>query len=367
MNCKNCNAVMTVNVEEKQFVCPYCHNVEPFDSISKEEIQELLKEALKDANKENKKMVQNMMETHRKEVALVQTESTAKRVATYVVLTVAAMFTFVMMAFGLSTEYKALGVVSLIQFVLIIVAIFTKAIAKDEKSRRLSVASSTCSIIAALLVVVWVATMAITSGGGDEKSYMDDVYSKDYDWPSQKDGFAAAIPKIGDRPDYAYVHDRECSITLQNATQDMFNEYVEQAKKDGFTIDVTVTDNTYNAYNEDDLELDVSYLASSKIMYVKLYDAIEWSSPLVWPTQGVMKEVPKPDSDSAFIETMSNSYFKAFINDVTPDKFMEYIETCLAAGFDGRYDGGTYFYADKGDANLSIELKRNKVMEISVH
>lgn len=365
MNCKNCNAAMTIDTENKKFICPYCHSVEPFDNISKEEIQQLLKEALRDANQANQEAIRKMMAKQQQEIELARTESTAKSAATYVVLTVAAAFTFIMMLFGYSTEYKVVGVVSMLQFALIVVAILTKAIAKEEKSKRLVIASNVCTIAAALLVIPWFIGMAMPSDDSNKKTYLDDIYARDYYWP--KEGYAAAMPRYRDQPDYSYVGDREAKATLLNMTEDDYNAYIEQCKKDGFDIDVTAKNKEYNAYNADDQEINVNYISGEKTVYVKLYDAIEFSSPLVWPTQGVMKEVPKPDSDSAFIETMSGDFFKAYIDGMSQEKFMDYVQLLMEQGFDGRYSGGNTFYCDKGEASVSLELKRNRVLQITVH
>ncbi|MBQ6094276.1 MAG: hypothetical protein IJL09_02635, partial [Lachnospiraceae bacterium] len=53
MNCKNCNAVMKADVERKLFVCPYCESTEPFDGVSKKELEGMLHDAIRDVRKES--------------------------------------------------------------------------------------------------------------------------------------------------------------------------------------------------------------------------------------------------------------------------------------------------------------------------
>ncbi|MBP5281983.1 MAG: DUF2179 domain-containing protein [Lachnospiraceae bacterium] len=217
-----------------------------------------------------------MMAKQQQEIELARTESTAKSAATYVVLTVAAAFTFIMMLFGYSTEYKVVGVVSMLQFALIVVAILTKAIAKEEKSKRLVIASNVCTIAAALLVIPWFIGMAMPSDDSNKKTYLDDIYARDYYWP--KEGYAAAMPRYRDQPDYSYVGDREAKATLLNMTEDDYNAYIEQCKKDGFDIDVTAKNKEYNAYNADDQEINVNYISGEKTVVYCVITRIELSS-----------------------------------------------------------------------------------------
>lgn len=362
MNCKNCNAVMKIDTQKKLFICPYCNSTEPYDSTSKEEIQELLKGAMHDANKESKKMMKQMLEAHRKELAADKAESTAKQTATYVALSVFGIFTLIMTMFGFDTEYKATGVVSLIQLILIITAIIAKAASAGGRKRKASVTASACIIAASLMVVPWFVSLTITPE--KKNADKDEIYQRDYYWPEE--GFAAAVPRWGDQPDYAYVSGREFDATILDATEDVFNEYVEQCKKDGFTLDATSTDRTYNAYNEDGLELDVSLV--SGYIYIDLYDAIEWSTPLVWPTQGCMKAVPKPDTDEAFVVSMSENFCEFYVNNMPMDKFLAYVEECTNAGFEGRYENDSRtFWGKMGDVSLSLKFKRDKIIHITVY
>ena len=369
MNCKNCNGMLKIDTERKLLICPYCGATEPFDSTSKEEIQELLKDALKDANQENQRMMERMMATHRQEMELANTERTSSKVALYVILTVAACFAFIMAMFGLDTEYKASGVVALIQFGLLIAAIILKAASKnDSEKKSASVAGNFCMIAAALLVIVWVIALGVASNQeSSKKTYMDEIYARDYYWPDE--GFAKVVPRWGEQPDYSYAGEREFSATILNATDEVFASYVEQCKKEGFSIDVTEDATDFNAYDEEGNELDLNYIPSAddRPIYVKMYKALEFGN-LVWPTQGMMKEVPQPEAEEMMVESMSADFFKAYVNIGSREKFLAYVQECMDAGFDGRYEAESdNFYGDKGDIRLSMELKRNRIILITVY
>lgn len=373
MNCKNCGGTMQVDAENKLFICPYCNATEPIDSSSKEEIEELLKGALKDANEESQKMMRDMLAAQQREMALASASKTSARVALYVVLTVAAVFTLIMALFGLTTEYKASGVVALIQCILLLSAIILKANSQGRPDRRsISLVANWCIISAALMVLVWLFALTVSSDTSSKRNAdKDEIYQRDYYWPEE--GFAKTVPRWGDQPDYSYVNDREFSATILDATEEIFAQYVAKCKEEGFNVDVTEDATHFNAYDEAGNELDLDFLQNVEDdpIYLKMYKALEFDA-LIWPTQGILKDVPQPDSEEMMVESMATGFFKAYINDMSPEKFLAYVQQCMDAGFDGRYEkDSNSFYGTKRDGDdsvtVSIELKRNRVMLITVY
>ena len=372
MNCKNCNAIMKVDTENKFYICPYCNATEPFDSTSKEEIGELLKDAIKDVDQESRKMMQDMMDKHQRKMALANEEKNSTNVAIYVMLTVAVCLTMIMALFGLTTEYKASGVVALIQFGLLMGSFILKATAqKDHGKKHMSVVANWCMIAAALMVLVWFVAILVQPDPSSNKSGKNEIYEGDYYWPEE--GFAEVVPRWGEQPDYAFVDDHLFHATILDATNEIFAQYVEKCKQEGFNVDVTEDATNFCGYDKAGNELNLSYLQNVEDhpIYIKMYKALEFA-PLIWPAQGNLKEVPTPDSEEMMVETMPSDYFSAYVNDMPQEKFIDYIQQCVDAGFDGKYEkGSNTFYGDKivGDKTikLSLELKRNRVMQITVY
>jgi len=363
MNCKNCNAVMKVDVERKLFICPYCNATEPILTTSKEEIEELLHDAMKEAERESREMVAKAVETKRQEEMISDTAKSLKNVALYIGLTAALCVTVILGIFGVTTEgYTASGVVAFIQAALFFAAIVLHAASYEDKSR--SVASTVCAIAATLCIIPWFVAMVSAKTPADEKHYLDDVYALDYDWPTE--GYAAAVPHCGDKPDYAYVGDREFTATIRFADKEKFEDYVKTCKAEGFTLDAEESDTTYHAYNDLDNELEVEFYPEPSEIYIKMYKAIEWSE-FTWPLQGDLKALPAPEADEIFIESMSTDYFKGYVNGFSRQKFLDYVQECMDAGFDGRYEGGNRFDAQKDKVRIILELKRDKVLEISIY
>jgi hypothetical protein len=148
---------------------------------------------------------------------------------------------------------------------------------------------------------------------------------------------------------------------------------VAKCKEEGFNVDVTEDATHFNAYDEAGNELDLDFLQNVEDdpIYLKMYKALEFDA-LIWPTQGILKDVPQPDSEEMMVESMATGFFKAYINDMSPEKFLAYVQQCMDAGFDGRYEkDSNSFYGTKRDGDdsvtVSIELKRNRVMLITVY
>ena len=369
MNCKNCNAAMQIDTQRKLLICPYCNSVEPFDHASKEEIQELLKKALSEANQENRKMIEKMIAEHQRKMAVVKTGNTAMNVTLFVTLGIALTITLIMTMFGLTTEYKASGVVALIQTVLFLLAIIFRA--AGARNPKKAITGNIFMIAGLLLVIPWFISLTVTSDDSSKKTYMDEIYARDYYWPDE--GYAKVVPRWRDQPDYAYVGDRNFDATILNATDEIFAEYVKKCKEEGFNVDVTETDTTFNAYNEEGAELNLDYLrgADPSVIYLDLYKPLEFIE-MTWPAQGMMKDVPSPRGDGELVQmmvvSMSTDFFEAYVNDVSAERFVGYVQECMEAGFEGRYESGSKkYYGSKGEVSISLESKRDKVLLITIH
>ena len=51
---------MTVDKQRELFVCPFCGAIEPFDSMTKEELQKMLNEALYDVRKDTRQIKETL-------------------------------------------------------------------------------------------------------------------------------------------------------------------------------------------------------------------------------------------------------------------------------------------------------------------
>lgn len=121
MNCKNCNAVMRVDQERKVFVCPYCEATEPFDGVSKAELQGMLHDAIRDVRQES---IQEARQTFQNQMNQKDTRTAGQKARDVIILVLQIIFCVILGIFSLVifTDEKAVGFISLTQLVLMITA-----------------------------------------------------------------------------------------------------------------------------------------------------------------------------------------------------------------------------------------------------
>ncbi|MBR3581313.1 MAG: hypothetical protein IKN95_10025, partial [Lachnospiraceae bacterium] len=87
-----------------------------------------------------------------------------------------------------------------------------------------------------------------------------------------------------------------------------------------------------------------------------------------WPKSGGLQDVPAPDADQIYVESISESSARLHVGMITKDYFMKYIDELKEAGFSGGYDDKENQYrGEKDNVNLRITLKRDKILYYDVY
>ena len=146
MNCKNCNAVMRVDQARKVYVCPYCESIEPFDGVSKEELQGMLHDAIKDVRKESMKEAEKTLKSG---AAYRDDRSAGKKVLDVFILIGQIIFCVFLSICSISLfiDYVLLGLVSLTQLGLMIAAMILKPTYRRTKKRGVLWAKNICLML----------------------------------------------------------------------------------------------------------------------------------------------------------------------------------------------------------------------------
>ena len=56
------------------------------------------------------------------------------------------------------------------------------------------------------------------------------------------------------------------------------------------------------------------------------------------------------------------------MGDTSKEDFVKYIESCMNAGYEGRYEQNSdSFYGQKGDVRLTLEYRRNNIMYVIIY
>ena len=359
MNCKNCNAVMRVDHERKVFVCPYCESTEPFEGVSKAELQGMLNDAIKDVRKESMKEAREKLE---KEKAFSDNRSAGRKAAdTFLfVLQVIACLFLAMLCTSFFAGYVRMGLVSLLQLALMIGAIYFKhrwRMTGEEKYRK---RKNLCLVTVGILVIFWF--VALLNEGDSGTS------DRNVSWPARGLGSELPVPEGTLR--YAYSSKTDFSATVKGASADAFEAYVQKCRALGYDVDAEAEEDSYHAYNEDDNELKISYWAYSKEINVQLNKGIEMGE-FQWPG-AFSGNYPVPEAESSYVKSMrtggSSNSLEIYVGDVTRQQFMQYIEQCIEAGYQGSYyEGSDSFTGRKGDnASITVRFERGRLLYIDI-
>ena len=224
------------------------------------------------------------------------------------------------------------------------------------------------AIIGAAIIVVFIAFVLINgsfyNGIGNvfnstpfsvSENYDDTDYNVTYEWPSN--GISCYLPL----PETKYgkiENDNESrfNIELYQVNSQQFDDYVKKCKEQGFTISTTKTDGVFYAHNEDEYSLDVFFWEDKNTLEIFL-DAPLPMSEINWPTTDLTKRIPKPISQIGNIRWENSEHFGTYIDNITEEQFVDYVDQCMNAGFTVDYSRGkTTFHAyDKDGYHLVVE------------
>ena len=357
MNCKNCNAVMKADVERKLFVCPYCESTEPFDSVSKKELEGMLHDAIRDVRKESIKEAKKQLEKQQAE----KRTPAQKAFDTFVwVLQVIVCVILSIFSVAIFTEYVGLGVISLLQLILMIVGMVMKSKYNKTHEEKYKKIKTGCFIGAAVLVIVWFICL-MNDGesvrvGGEKKT-----------WPTQ--GLGATLPEPNAKLKYSpNSSNTSFSASLSGLSKEDFDAYVEECKEAGYNVDVEVGEESFTAYHEEtDDCLTIRYYKSSNDAYIDIDKAIVLDEE--WPSKNaIAKQIPTPEVTTCYVKTISDTRIEVYVGDVTNAQLKDYIATCQEAGFKGSYySENKRFYGSKDDLTINVTFIRGRIMVIEVY
>lgn len=126
-------------------------------------------------------------------------------------------------------------------------------------------------IFAALLALGLISTFtACQNSSKHTESYSE------FKWPDSEIASLIPTPKssIGKIEDDSYNYLR---VYVSNTTKEQFNDYIDECKKKGFTVDYSKSDDSYSAKNKDGYDLDIQY-EDNNVMEIVLDDPDEESS-----------------------------------------------------------------------------------------
>ena len=355
MNCKNCNAVMRVDQERKVFVCPYCEATEPFDGVSKAELQGMLHDAIRDVRKES---IQEAQKTFQNQVNQKDVRTPGQKARDAVILVLQVVFCVILGVLSIlifTDDGKAAGFISMIQLVLMILAIIMKQKHRVSKNKKQLYAKRICLSLVCILVFVWCGVV------------MSEQSSSRYAaWPTQ--GLGSDLPEPEGKLKYTSSTPSGFSATFSAKKAD-YDQYVKKCKESGYSIDAEETDDSYLAYDENDNKLSVEYSKYSDDIRVDLDKGFTWRD-FDWPDSELLKSVPVPTAEKSCLDELSKNGISIYVGEVTREQFEDYVQECINAGFEGYFrNGSDDFYGSntKEKKRVKVDFQRNSQMYIDVY
>lgn len=161
-----------------------------------------------------------------------------------------------------------------------------------------------------------------------------------------------------DSPDHLYVNVKNVSskdyLRYVEACKDM--GYLTEAKEDGFH---------YQAFGSNEYKLALSFY--DKEMTIELEAPMNLAS-FSWPSSELAQMIPPLSQPLGKIDHDSSERLKLYVGNMPLDAFNQYIEACIANGFNTNYQRNETRYEaqDVNGNRLCVEYRGNKVMAIEL-
>ncbi len=224
-----------------------------------------------------------------------------------------------------------------------------------------------------IAVICLVATSLVMSlgGCGNRHKTEEETVVTSIEWPTT--GLAVMLPKPSTEYGEVFSNSEDSFIAeLTQTTSEDYFEYVDACKEYGYTVEADESQASYpyyNAYNEDGYFLSLSYYEDDETYDIALDGPIiEPGSTFEWPTVGPALLIPQPSSNVGEIQKDSSDKFSVNVGEFSTEDFNNYIEECIAAGFNVDYNrtDTKYKALDENGNELTVEYKGCNVVFISI-
>lgn len=350
LKCSICNGQLESEEGKQNLICPYCGSRELILDSDSVAIQRIKSEAFKDVelarmknetDKEKRREEKEMREAYKK-------SKFAK--FTGICFFIAVGLTI----FGFSTNHILSAMTALIMAALFATSWLMGMQIIPEKIKYLHVILAVAGIGMILLFIF--------GTGSCSPKKLEKI-----NWPTS--GLASEVPtpnmKYGS---IGYNTEDMFSADMDEADKDDFVEYVDMCKEAGFVIDENVSDNSFAAYDEEGVKVDIYYNKIADSVDIHVYASVS-NKEYIWPNSKIANMLPKPKSTYGSIENESSDSLHIKVAKTTKNDYENYVSECEKRGFNNDYKKhDNYFNADNTDGySLSLRMEENNTMDISIH
>lgn len=187
------------------------------------------------------------------------------------------------------------------------------------------------------------------------------------DWEAHSISRALPKPSSGYGSFEAEYDGGYTEVIIGNVSPSDHSAYLAQCKDMGYTIEAVSNEKSYNAYNPDGYELELSYNSGNKEMKIVLHFPMEFEQ-IDFPSTGIGSLLPVPKSLSGSVRMMSEWYYSVYIDNMSRADVNEYVDSCMQSGFSKnihRYDNS--FWAENSkDVSIEVLYEGNNVMYVQI-
>jgi len=350
LKCKSCGGPLNMVKGSNLLVCPYCGSKEIIEESDAVKIEKIRSDAYKSVELGRQRMQREERKTG--------SRRTARHTAA--VVFAAVLFVFALTGLAAASSIGSAGsiVISVIQIVLLVLAIVSMSKKGWTFGKHIP---GLMILTAAILIIPYLAMYSDSSRGytryGEEIPEWNDLI------------LSSRLPDPGTQLSRIYSNSSErLSFEIKPFTQSQFTSYVKACKEAGYSYEQIInSDSGFEAYNEEGYHVDLIYFGSSREMSAYLDVPVQMSE-FLWPSHGLARLVPAPQSDIGRIDSDSAQYFTASIGETDKQTFTAYAGTCIDSGFDvDYYLSDTYFSGKNADGvRLTVEYVGFRMMEIRI-
>lgn len=156
-------------------------------------------------------------------------------------------------------------------------------------------------------------------------------------------------------------------LYVNKANEEQFNQYIEECKEKGYTIDAEATDSLFCAYNETGYKLSINYFDYNNEMHISLEEG-KALTEFSWSNSNMAQMLPLPESNIGEIQQDDEHGFVAYVGETSIDVFNTYIQACESKGFTVDADKTDKRFSAKNTEKyeLTVEYQGNNIIYISL-
>ncbi|MBR2138331.1 MAG: hypothetical protein IJ966_03420 [Bacilli bacterium] len=354
MKCESCGATLDVNKNLEKITCNYCGaEILIDDEATKvKRVEDAKLKARKDNHEQSLKERNDILEQEVKEKKVKEELNSVDNFKKGKFSKVLLVF------FAIAVLFFFIGDGFLVKFLTLVQA-GTFICAWLMGMKILKEPFKGLKVILAILGFVLIIPI-INAGGGttteSEKIVWEDIYMHE------------VLPEPNGKKGQILTNsDENLSIYIHKQSEEDYNDYVEECKKKGFTIDSESDTSSYDAYNKDGYKLRIYYSDYSKEYNIDLESPLEVKEN-AWTDSTLSKKLPKPKSTKGKVESDSSKYYTFYASDMSLDDFNDYVEDLKEAGFDIDHykTDKSYSAKNKDGYKVSVSYEGFNIIRISI-